>query len=145
MVTDENFASEADRAEIEEALTGPKLWCGVFAGQLAKIELTVQTHPDLSREARDRIAIRMREVVRELAVEAGAREPDQPLVGADGLGGEETYSEGQPMIGPDGVPGPQDRTEIPDGDPVPDRGNELHDSHAVGEPEESERTEETGA
>jgi hypothetical protein len=111
MVTDENFASDADRAAIEEALTGPKLWCGVFAGQLAKIELTVQTHPDLDQGARDRISLRMREVVRELAVEAGARAPDQPLVGADGLGGEETSTETQP---------------------------ELHDSHAVGEDETAE-------
>jgi hypothetical protein len=110
VVTDENFASEADRAEIEEALTGPKLWCGVFAGQLAKIELHAHTHPDLARETRDAISLRMREMVRELAVMAGAREPDQPLVGADGLGGEETSTE---------------------------TGPELHDSHAVGEDDET--------
>lgn len=80
---DENFTSEDETAQIEEGLTGPKLWCGVFAGQLAKIELTVKTHPSLDQNARNRIALRMREMVRELAIEAGAREPVQHLAALD--------------------------------------------------------------
>lgn len=124
MDRDQNFTSEDEMAQIEEGLTGSKLWCGVFAGQLAKVEVTVKTHPDMTQEARDRIALRMREAVRSLAVEAGAHEPDNPLVGADGLGGEETYSED----GGQAVPGTE---------PEP----ELHDSHAVGEDDAAEETE----
>lgn len=97
----DEIMSEDELAAAEEAMSGPRLWCGVFAGQLAKIELSVKTHPDLPREVRDQLALRMREMVRELAVQAGASEPDHPLVG------------------PDGVAGEQDRTEIPGGEPVP--------------------------
>lgn len=82
---DENFTSEDEYASIEEGLTGPRLWCGVFAGQLARIELTVKTHPDLDQNARDRIAVRMTEMVRELAVEAGAREPGTPTVALEDI------------------------------------------------------------
>ena len=67
---DENFTSEDEASGIESDLTGPRLWCGVFAGQMARIELT-----DLDVNARDRIAVRMREMVQELAVEAGATTP----------------------------------------------------------------------
>jgi hypothetical protein len=99
-MTDE-IMSEDELAAAEEAMSGPRLWCGVFAGQLAKVELTIKTHPDLTPAVRDQLALRMREVVRELAVQAGASEPEHPLVGLDG------------------VPGEQDSMYVPDGEPVP--------------------------